>query len=57
VAIDGEEIVDGRSRRYFRLTDDGAERLGREIDRLESNAAKARQRLTERPVLRASTQF
>jgi len=51
VAVDGEEVVDGRPRRYFRLTPDGAERLRREVDRLEANAAKARERLIARPAL------
>jgi PadR family transcriptional regulator, regulatory protein PadR len=51
VAVDGEEVVDGRPRRYFRLTPEGTERLRREVDRLEANAAKARERLTARPAL------
>ncbi|HEX3678278.1 MAG TPA: PadR family transcriptional regulator [Galbitalea sp.] len=57
VAIDGEETVDGRPRRYFRLTNDGAQRLEREVDRLEANVAKARERLIQRPALRARAQF
>jgi PadR family transcriptional regulator, regulatory protein PadR len=57
VAVDGEEIVDGRARRYFRLTVDGAERLEREVNRLEANAAKARERLKTRPTLVAGLQF
>jgi PadR family transcriptional regulator, regulatory protein PadR len=52
VAVDGEEVVDGRSRRYFRLTSEGAERLRREVERLEANAARARERLIARPALR-----
>jgi DNA-binding PadR family transcriptional regulator len=48
VAIDGDEIVDGRARRYFRLTEDGVSRLKNEVDRLEANAAKARLRLRNR---------
>jgi PadR family transcriptional regulator, regulatory protein PadR len=52
VAVDGEEVVDGRSRRYFRLTPEGTERLRQEVERLEANAAKARERLVTRPALR-----
>lgn len=54
VAIDGEEVVDGRSRRYFRLTPEGAERLRREVERLEANASKARERLVTRTALRVA---
>ena len=57
VAVDGDEIVEGRARRYFRLTDDGAQRLGREVDRLEANAMKARARLLERPALSTIVEF
>jgi PadR family transcriptional regulator, regulatory protein PadR len=45
VAPDGDEVADGRLRRYFRLTDDGAARLSLEIDRMEANASEARARL------------
>jgi DNA-binding PadR family transcriptional regulator len=45
VAIDGDEVVDGRLRRYFRLTDEGASRLGAEIERMETNVRQARARL------------
>lgn len=43
VAVDREEAVDGRLRRYYRLTDDGAARLAAEVDRLRrtANAAAA----------------
>ncbi len=53
VIIDGEEIVDGRARRYFRLTDQGTVRLAHEADRLEERAHVARQRLTAREPLTA----
>jgi PadR family transcriptional regulator PadR len=49
VAIDGDEVVDGRLRRYFRLTDDGAQQLEEQIVRLEANAREARARLRLRP--------
>lgn len=41
----GEEVVDGRLRRYYRITPTGAEVLDRETARLEANAAAARIRL------------
>lgn len=48
IAVDGDETVDGRVRRYFRLTDAGAERLASEVARLESNARQAASRLRDR---------
>lgn len=39
VAADHEEIVDGRARRYYRLTEDGTEVLGREALRMQQAAA------------------
>ena len=45
VAIDGEEVVDGRKRRYYRLTDKGAKALENHASRLESSARQARVRL------------
>ncbi len=51
VALDGDEIKDGRLRRYFRLTDAGATRLSDEIERFEANARAAKARLR----LRSST--
>lgn len=44
----GEEIVDGRLRRYYSLTDSGAEALGLEVSRLEANATAARLSLRAR---------
>lgn len=44
----GEEIVGGRLRRYYRLTNAGAERLEQEAARLASNAANARAKLRGR---------
>ena len=38
VAPDREEIVDGRLRRYYRLTDEGAAVLEAEAERLATNA-------------------
>jgi DNA-binding PadR family transcriptional regulator len=45
VEFDREEIVAGRLRRYYRLTDPGAQRLAAEVDRLSRAAAVARKRL------------
>ncbi|MBF4589439.1 MULTISPECIES: PadR family transcriptional regulator [unclassified Curtobacterium] len=45
VAPAGEEVVDGRLRRYFELTDAGAGALDAEVRRIEANAAAARTRL------------
>ncbi len=46
----GQEIVDGRLRRYYDLTDEGASVLSAEVRRLRSNAAKAHRRLRVRTV-------
>ena len=56
VAIDGDEVIDGRLRRYFRLTDEGASRLGAEIERMEANVRQAKDRLKLRgnPATRAA---
>ena len=42
---DREEVVDGRLRRYYRLTPRGGDRLAAEVARLEQNAAVAAKRL------------
>jgi len=42
VRADGDEIVDGRARRYFVVTDTGLERLQHETVELESRARAAR---------------
>ena len=48
VAPDHEEVVDGRLRRYYRLTDSGAATLAEEAERLARNAAEATARLSVR---------
>jgi PadR family transcriptional regulator PadR len=48
VAPAGDEVVDGRNRRYFRLTDDGARALAADADRQRRNAAAAESRLRRR---------
>jgi|SRR5580693_3268717 DNA-binding PadR family transcriptional regulator len=45
VEFEREEIVDGRLRRYYRLTPPGAQRLAAEVDRLSRNTTVAAQRL------------
>lgn len=54
VATDGDEVIDGRLRRYFRLTDKGASRLGAEIERMEANARQAKARLKLRAAATAT---
>jgi DNA-binding PadR family transcriptional regulator len=45
IGVDREEIVDGRLRRYYRLTPAGAKRLSTEAARLQVHAATALTRL------------
>jgi len=49
VAVDGEEVSDGRLRRFFRLTGAGAAALAAELGRLEAMVEQARAGLSERP--------
>ena len=46
----GEDVVDGRLRRYYRITDDGRRAANEETERLAALAARARQALRGRPV-------
>jgi DNA-binding PadR family transcriptional regulator len=48
IAADREEIVDGRLRRYYRLSDDGAAALATEAERLQRNVDAARAGLHQR---------
>jgi len=48
VDVDREEIVDGRLRRYYRLTEPGAARLAAEVEKLRAHTRVARQRLRAR---------
>jgi DNA-binding PadR family transcriptional regulator len=48
VEPDREEVADGRLRRYYRLTDEGAKLLGAETERRRASAAVAAQRLRAR---------
>jgi DNA-binding PadR family transcriptional regulator len=45
IDVDREEIVEGRLRRYYRLTPEGSRLLAVEADRLQANAAAALARL------------
>jgi DNA-binding PadR family transcriptional regulator len=49
VTMHGEEIVDGRLRRYYELTPAGANALKVEAGRLAHNVAAATSRLEQRP--------
>jgi DNA-binding PadR family transcriptional regulator len=48
---DREEIVDGRPRRYYRITDEGARAVTQEAERMR----QAAEIVTRRPVRRAGT--
>ncbi|MGH3154133.1 MAG: PadR family transcriptional regulator [Streptosporangiaceae bacterium] len=45
IGVDREEVVDGRLRRYYRLTPAGTKRLAAEAARLQAHAAVALTRL------------
>ena len=45
IDADREEVVDGRLRRYYRLTPSGADALAAESTRMRSNATVATRRL------------
>lgn len=51
IATDHEEVVDGRLRRYYRLTDDGADALATEVQALRRRAEAAARRLASFPRL------
>jgi PadR family transcriptional regulator, regulatory protein PadR len=57
LAVDRVEEVEGRLRRYYRLTDSGAATLSAEVEQLRANAALAARRLRRagsfRPALEA----
>lgn len=50
VRVASVEVVDGRRRRYYELTDDGAAGLEREARNLAGNAHRAQRALALRPV-------
>jgi DNA-binding PadR family transcriptional regulator len=45
IEADREEIVDGRLRRYYRLTGAGAQRLAAEVERIQALTTVAARRL------------
>ena len=49
IVVDRQEVVDGRLRRYYRLTDAGAGRLAERARRLRKHAEAAESRLRSRP--------
>jgi DNA-binding PadR family transcriptional regulator len=55
VTADGEEIVNGRARRYYRLTDEGHRVLAEEADRLARAAQVVTDRLAHQGFPQAST--
>jgi DNA-binding PadR family transcriptional regulator len=52
VAVDGDEVVRGRARRYYRITDAGGEAVRAEVARLRQAASV----VAERMVVRAEGQ-
>jgi PadR family transcriptional regulator, regulatory protein PadR len=55
ITTDGEEIVNGRARRYYRLTDEGHRVLAEEADRLARAARVVKDRLPHQGLPQAST--
>lgn len=43
IIVDGEEIVEGRARRYFRISDQGTRALSAEIQAMENRLKAARE--------------
>jgi DNA-binding PadR family transcriptional regulator len=57
VEVEREEVVDGRLRRYYRLTSEGSATLAAEAGRMKEQAAMAEKRLagTVHPTVRPAT--
>jgi DNA-binding PadR family transcriptional regulator len=49
IRVESEEIVEGRARRTYALTDSGRQALATEADRLRAVATEAQRRLSARP--------
>lgn len=47
IVADGEEVVNGRARRYYQISDAGSDQLRQEVEVLEQSARAARERLTQ----------
>lgn len=45
LAVAGEEVIDGRLRKYYKITGIGVEVLDREVRQLEANASTGRSQL------------
>ncbi|WP_307050486.1 PadR family transcriptional regulator [Streptomyces achromogenes] len=45
IALDREEVQQGRLRRYYRVTDEGVQALAAEADRMAAGAGAARRRI------------
>ena len=52
LTTDSEQVVDGRLRRYYRITEEGVAVLNESIKRLESNIAAAKVQLSRRPEIK-----
>ena len=51
LVVDHEQVVDGRLRRYYRITDPGLQVLRRGVEDLEVNVSAARKQLGRRAEL------
>lgn len=47
ILADGEEVVNGRARRYYRIADAGSDRLTQEVEVMERSVRAARERLAQ----------
>ncbi len=45
IHTDGEEVINGRARRYYRISDQGSARLTEEVELLERSVRVARTRM------------
>jgi DNA-binding PadR family transcriptional regulator len=57
ITVDHEEAVEGRLRRYYRLSDTGAAALVTQIERLRRNASAAEAQLHQRPAFGTGAAF
>ncbi|WP_349257777.1 PadR family transcriptional regulator [Iamia sp.] len=53
LVVDREEVVDGRLRRYYRITDVGLDALRLGVEHFEANASAARGQLARRSDVRS----
>lgn len=51
ICADGEDIVNGRARRYYRIASEGSAQLAAEVELLEKSTRLARSRLAARPAV------